>query len=178
MNLEQLKYPVGKYHYPEQVNNTTLSQWISIIADLPTALRQMVDNLTEEQLNWRYRPEGWTIKQVVHHLADSHLNSQTRFKWALTEDHPTIKPYHEDKWAELPDVAGPIEDSILLLTGLHNRWVNLLKGLTEDQLARTYVHPQHGKTFDLKYTIGMYAWHCQHHLAHIKQAIAHQGQFN
>jgi hypothetical protein len=178
MDLEKLKYPTGRYLYPGKLSAKNKKQWIEDISSFPGMLKQSISSLSKEQLEWRYRPDGWTIRQVVHHCADSHMNAQLRFKLALTEDNPTIKPYMESRWAELPDMQNGLEDSFKILEGMHKRWVTLLKSLTEQDLARTYVHPEHGKTFDLNFTIGMYAWHCRHHFGHVLQAIVHRGQFN
>ncbi|HWS60267.1 MAG TPA: putative metal-dependent hydrolase, partial [Flavobacterium sp.] len=123
---------------------------------------------TEEQLNTQYRLEGWTIRQVVHHCADSHMNSLTRLKLALTEDKPTIKPYREELWAELPDSKNlPLESSLKMLEGIHYRWSILLNNLTKEHRERTFIHPNKGKEFRIDENIGLYAWHCNHHLAHI-----------
>lgn len=178
MDLEALRYPVGKYHYPEKVDGQLKNEWINDIITFPENLAAVVTGLSKEQLEWVYRPEGWTIRQVVHHCADSHLNAIIRFKLALTEDNPTIKPYLEHLWANLADYHNDIEDSVQLLTALHKKWGTIITNLTDSELARTYIHPEHGKTFNLKFTIGMYAWHCRHHYAHILQAIEHKGTFN
>ena len=132
----------------------------------------MVKDLNDEKLKNKYRPDGWTIKQVVHHCADSHINSFVRFKLALTEDVPAIKPYFEDRWAELSDsLSNDISDSIQILNSLHNKWVLLLRSLTVEQLHREFFHPETNKKISLKENIGLYAWHCNHHLAHIQLAI-------
>jgi len=178
MELEALRYPVGKYHHPDSVDKILLQQWIDDIVSFPEQLSSSVQNLSKEQLDWQYRPEGWTIRQVVHHCADSHLNAIIRFKLALTEENPTIKPYLEHLWAQLPDIENDIEDALQILTGLHKKWGTIITSLSDTELARTYVHPEHGKIFDLKFTTGMYAWHCRHHYAHVLQAIDHKGVFN
>lgn len=172
MDTEQLRYPVGKFKIPDDYSSVLLNEWIEDIESFPEKLRKLTEDLDTEDMNRRYRPEGWSIKQVVHHCADSHLNSQMRFKLALTQDNPTICPYMEDRWAELPDSqTDDISDSLMILTGLHNKWAYLLKSLTREQLQRTYMHPEHGREFTLEESIGTYAWHCRHHLAHIRQAI-------
>ena len=137
----------------------------------------LVKDLSPLELDYIYRPGGWTIKQVVHHCADSHMNSLIRFKLALTEDLPTIKPYFEERWAELADYHNPISDSLIILQGVHNRWVTLLKSLDQEQLKRDFIHPEHQKRFTLKETMALYAWHCQHHLAHIEQALEFKNVF-
>ena len=178
MNIEELKFPIGTYKVPHEITSETISNWINSIEKFPKAVLDATANLSVEQLNWVYRPNGWTIKQVVHHCADSHLNSMARFKLALTEDNPTIRPYEEQLWAELPDsLTNDITDSILLLNGLHAKWVYLLYNLSKKQLKRTYIHPGHDKQFTIEYTIGSYAWHCNHHLAHIHQAIKFENKF-
>jgi hypothetical protein len=164
--LEKLKYPIGKFQADETVNRPQIEEWIKEIAALPFKLREAVKNLTEEQLNTPYRPDGWTVKQVVHHIGDSHMNSYIRFKLALTEDKPVIKPYDEKRWAELPDYQLGIEEPLDFLESLHKRWVNLLAQLNDMDLEKEFIHPESG-TKNLKETIGQYAWHGNHHLAQI-----------
>lgn len=166
--LEPLQFPIGKYNAPTRFSKNIINTYIADIKSFPQRLREAVQKLTQQQLDTPYRPDGWTIRQVVHHCADSHMNSIIRFKLALTEDKPTIKPYYEDRWAELSDSKTmPIEPSLKLLEGLHERWVVLLEQLSDDDLKRTFVHPEHGKSFSLEENIGTYAWHGNHHLAHI-----------
>lgn len=175
---DQLRFPVGKFVAPDTIRPSDIEFWISEITHFYDQLKTITKGLSVAQLNWQYRPQGWTIKQVVHHCADSHMNSFIRFKLALTEENPTIRPYYEDRWAELSDgLDNDIDDSLLLLAALHRKWSKLLKQLTPVQLEKTFVHPESGETFTLKENIGIYAWHCRHHLAHIKQAIAYQGTF-
>lgn len=177
--LFKLKYPVGKFRKPTAFDDKSRRRWINTIESFPGQIIKLTDGLTTEQLNWKYRPGGWMIKQVVHHCADSHSNSLTRFKLALTEDKPIIRPYYEDRWAKLTDsMDDDISDSILWLTGLHKKWVKLLKGLSENDLKRAFVHPEHGQTFTLYETLCLYAWHCDHHRNHIIQAIENRGRFN
>lgn len=168
-DLEQLKFPIGTFEKPELLTKELLASFISDIESFPQRLKNEVAHLNEEQLDTPYRPGGWSIRQVVHHCADSHMNSIIRFKLALTEEKPTIKPYLEDKWAELPDYELPLKPSLQLLEGLHFRWAVLLKSFNEADLERKFVHPEHGKEFQLDEIIGMYAWHCNHHLAHITE---------
>src|SRR5690606_7177161 len=172
MNLEQLKYPIGEFQKPITITEKTLAQWIADIAEFPAKLKNEVSKMTDGELDSPYRPGGWTIRQVIHHCADSHMNSLIRFKLALTEEVPTIKPYKEDQWAQLSDAQMPVAPSLQLLEALHSRWVNLLSSLTEQELSRCYYHPEQQKEIDLKTTIGLYAWHCNHHLAHVLQAKA------
>jgi len=178
-DIDNLKYPAGKFNKPEKIDPAMIQVWVKEIEAFPTILRKLTHDLTTEQLNWRYRPNGWTIKQVVHHCADSHMNSVTRFKLSLTEDSPEIKPFFEDRWAELPDsLDDDISYSLTLLSGLHDRWVKLLRSLTNEDLAREFIHPEYGQRFNLAETIGNYAWHGRHHLAHIEQALKHEGKFD
>lgn len=166
--LEALKFPIGKYIKPNTLTANITQAYISEIESFPKRLRAEVSHLKEEQLDTPYRPEGWTIRQVVHHCADSHMNSLIRFKLALTEEAPTIKPYYEERWAALADSKTmPIAPSLELLEGLHQRWTVLLKNLNETDLAKTFIHPEHGKSFRIDENIGVYAWHGNHHLAHI-----------
>lgn len=177
-DLEKLKFPIGKFEKPETISQKDLDIWINDIETFPSKIKNLTENLSVEELNWIYRPQGWNIKQVVHHCADSHMNSLIRFKLALTEDVPTIKPYEEQLWAELADGgSNDISPSLQLIEGLHNRWVVLLKSFGEKELKRQFIHPANKKTLSLDETIGTYAWHCNHHLAHIKQALSHKGQF-
>lgn len=176
--LDGLKYPIGKFVAPQPIERATVESWITEIASFPGRVEGLTAQLGVTELNWRYRPDGWTIKQVVHHCADSHMNSLMRFKLALTEETPFIRPYQEDKWAELADsLDDNIEHTLSLIHGLHYRWVLLLKNLDDNDLDKQFVHPQHGKHFTLKETIGLYAWHGNHHLAHIRQALASDGKF-
>ena len=177
-NLENLRYPVGKYTKTKNPSESQILEWIETIERLPKQLNNLTKDLSIEQLHWLYRPEGWNIKQVIHHLADSHMNSIIRFKLALTEDVPTIKPYFEDRWALLTDNNdNNTEHTISLLTGLHAKWGTLLRSLTKDDLSREYIHPEYGKHLTLEETIGIYEWHCRHHLAHIEQALKYHGKF-
>jgi DinB superfamily len=162
-----LRYPVGKYQPPERISLEQRAEWMDIIEALPQKLKQAVSDLTEAQLDTPYRPGGWTVRQVVHHLPDSHLNSYIRFRFAVTEETPTIKAYDEAKWAELPDAKnGPIGPSLLILEGLHQRWIAFLRTLDDAAFARTFRHPEFGE-IRLDWALGLYAWHCRHHLAHI-----------
>jgi uncharacterized damage-inducible protein DinB len=168
MDLEQLKYPIGKFKMPADFTSESINAFISDIEKFPSLLRKEVEALNDEQLDTPYRPEGWTIRQVVNHCADSHMNSLTRFKLALTEDNPTIKPYFEERWAELADSKiMPIHAALNMLEGLHIRWVVLLKSMTSADFGKTFFHPESKRTWQLNQTLALYAWHCKHHLAHI-----------
>ncbi|MFB3160930.1 YfiT family bacillithiol transferase [Neobacillus sp. 179-J 1A1 HS] len=164
--MEELRYPIGIFSFENRLTMEVVESWVKEIEVAPVQLREAVRNLGEEQLDTSYRPGGWTVRQVVHHIADSHMNSYIRFKLALTEDQPTIKPYFEDRWAELPDSELPVEISLSLLEALHGRWVTLLRSLNESDLEKIFNHPDSGVQ-TVGNTIGMYAWHGRHHIAHI-----------
>ncbi len=177
-DIEKLKFPVGKFHNPDSISKNDLATWINDIESFPSKIQKLTASLTVEELSWIYRPKGWSIKQVVHHCADSHMNSFIRFKLALTENVPTIKPYEEQLWAELVDgVSSDISPSVQIIEGVHSRWVLLLRSLKEKELKRQFIHPANIRISSLEETIGLYAWHCNHHLAHIEQALLHKGQF-
>ena len=179
IEIEKLKFPIGPFVKPNPLSSDQIEEWIFEIEQFPAKLKELVEDLSKDQINWRYRPGGWMIKQVVHHCADSHMNSFIRFKLALTEDYPTIKPYLEHLWANLPDgLTDSVSESISILDGLHARWCTLLKSLDTDDMNRKFVHPEHGTEFSLMEMIGFYAWHGNHHLAHIQQAIEMKGSFN
>lgn len=162
-----LRYPIGKYE-PQPFSSTQKRLWLQDIQFLPGLVENAIENLDEPQLNTPYRDGGWTVKQVVHHVADSHINAYIRFKLGLTEDNPTIKPYDEARWAELKDVQSvPINMSITLLYTLHTRWHAAILHLTDQEWQRTVIHPEHKKEMSLWHLLGMYAWHGKHHVAHI-----------
>lgn len=170
--LYQLQYPIGKFEIPSSITKNQIEGWISILEHFPNRLENLVKNLTDEQLDTVYRLGGWTIRQVVHHVSDSHHHSYIRFKWALTEDKPIIKAYYEDRWAELFDSkSAPIDMSIQHLKAIHYKLVYLLKGLSEVDLNKTFIHPETNKEVVLKQNIGIYAWHCNHHYAHIENLL-------
>lgn len=167
---ENLKYPIGKRQYNGKMSPAEFAGCLHDIENLPGKLRKEVENLSPEQLNTPYRPGGWTVRQVVHHFSDSHMNAFIRFKLALSEEQPAIKPYAEAAWAEMPDsISMPVEPGLNLLQALHQRWIVLLKSMNQSDLQRSYVHPQYGKVFTLDEAVGLYAWHCNHHLAHITE---------
>lgn len=170
--LEKLRYPIGKFECPKLISNSDLKSWISILEAFPNRLESLVENLNDTQLDTEYRPGGWTIRQVIHHISDSHHHSYTRFKWALTEDKPTIKAYFEDRWAELSDSKhGPIEMSLLHIKVIHEKLVYLLNTLTEDDLNRSFIHPETNSEVKLNFQVGNYAWHSNHHYAHIENLM-------
>ncbi|MDE3237226.1 MAG: putative metal-dependent hydrolase [Bacteroidota bacterium] len=161
------RYPLGIYQ-PQVFSHEVKEKWLLDIKYLPDELETAVQNLDAAQLDTPYRESGWSIKQLVHHVADSHMNAYIRFKLGLTEHHPTIKPYDEKEWAKLADNdLVPINVSLTLLHALHQRWYAILKGLTEEQFERTVVHPEHGRQMSLWFLLGLYAWHGKHHTAHI-----------
>jgi hypothetical protein len=164
---QDLRYPIGKYE-TQPYSSKQKDLWLNDIKFLPQAVENAILNLDEHQLNTPYREGGWTVHQLVHHIADSHINAYCRFKLGLTEENPMIRPYEEKLWAELNDVkALPGNISITLLYSLHTRMYELLKHLDETQWLRTVVHPEHNKIFTIWYLLGMYAWHGHHHVAHI-----------
>ncbi len=169
MTDEILRYPIGKFTAPVSYTNADLSTWTDTIKNFPGAIRHAIIGLNDQQLNTPYRPGGWTLRQVVHHVADSHANSLLRFKWALTEENPTIKPYEEADWALLPDYSLPVEPSLKIIEGLHQHWIALLNSFTETEWNKTFIHPATGATMQLKKALALYAWHCNHHLGHISQ---------
>jgi len=165
--IEALRYPVGKY-IVQPFSEKIFGEWLTDIKYLPQHLENAILNLDEAQLNTAYRDGGWTVKQVVHHVADSHMNAYIRFKLGLTEDNPIIKPYDEAAWAEMVDTKNlPINISLTLLHALHARWHEILKNLIETDYNKTIFHPEQKKEMTLWYLLGMYAWHSRHHVAHI-----------
>ena len=176
--LEQLdlRYPVGQFHYDVTADPERRRQWIDEIERAPAELRAAVVGLTPDRLDTPYREGGWTVRQVVHHLPDSHLNAYTRFKLALTEELPTIKPYQEARWAELPDGrSAPVDISLGLLESLHRRWVLLLRQLSPADFSRRYIHPEQGREVELNEVLALYAWHGRHHVAQITSLLRRMG---
>ncbi len=165
--MNDLRYPIGKFQAPPSYVPVVRATFIRQIEEAPARLREAVSGLSERQLDHPYREGGWTVRQVVHHLPDSHMNSYIRFKLAVTEDEPTIKPYDEAQWAKLHDATtGAVEVSLALLEALHHRWVLFLRSLSEAQLSRTFRHPELGM-ISLDQNLALYAWHGRHHVAHI-----------
>ncbi len=165
--MSDLRYPVGKFHFEGPLTSEQKQKCIDEIAHAPGNLRTAVSSLSQQQLDTPYRDGGWTVRQVVHHVPDSHLNAYTRFKLALTEEEPTIKPYAEDRWAQLADTrATPIEVSLTLLDSLHDRWSRLLQSLQSEDWKRSFRHPELGLV-SLERNLALYAWHGRHHVAHI-----------
>lgn len=174
--LDKLRYPIGRFECPENITNKDLSKWIEVLETLPKRLSALVDNFSETQLDTPYREGGWTVRQVVHHMADSHHHSYTRFKWALTENRPLIKVYQEKEWSNLIDArTAPISLSLSYLTALHAKLVYLLKRLTPEDMENSYIHPDGNVNVSVAENIGKYAWHSNHHFAHIKSLADRMG---
>ncbi|HEV7767626.1 MAG TPA: putative metal-dependent hydrolase [Thermoanaerobaculia bacterium] len=166
--MTDLRYPIGTFERRDLLNPDERRAMIDTIAAAPSRMREAVAGLSEEQLDTPYRDGGWTVRQVVHHVPDSHLNAYTRLKLALTEDDPLIRPYDEALWAGLADSRDtPIEVSLTLLESLHARWVTLLRSLADDDFRRTLRHPEHSGILTLDWLVAMYEWHSRHHVAHI-----------
>jgi hypothetical protein len=171
--MEELKYPVGKFKMPSSYDDAFRAEAIQIFAELPSQLRATLNGVDKDKLTGCYRPDGWSIRQVVHHLADSHMNCIIRFKLALTEEHPTIKPYVEKLWAEMPDANNDnIESSLSIIEGVHARLVTLLQNVKANEWERAVFHPESNRDMSINFLVGLYSWHCRHHLGHIKNAIA------
>ncbi len=170
-DLADLRYPIGRYQINENnIDELQINTWISEIEQLPRRLKNEVSGLTDVQLDTPYRTDGWTLRQVIHHLPDSHMNAYIRFKLAFTEDSPTIRPYYEDRWADCEEAKyAPVQASFDLLDSLHTRWILFLKTMKQEDFNRAFHHPEHNKNFKLKEIVGMYAWHGNHHLAHITE---------
>jgi hypothetical protein len=168
------RYPIGRFRAPALNGPETRAAHIQTIRLLPERVQAAVKGLNDAQLDTPYREGGWTVRQLVHHVADSHTMAYTRFKLGLTEDWPTIKPYDEAAWAELADSKLPIDDSIAMLDALHDRWVALLESMSEEDFAKGYVHPENGRQ-DLAKALAIYDWHSRHHVAHITELRARKG---
>lgn len=163
---DDLRYPIGNFERSFEIAPELRRQFIETIEDLPAKLREAVEGLSEEQLETPYRPDGWTVRQTVHHVADSHINLFIRFRLALTEDTPTIRPYEEAEWAKLSDAKMPLDVSFKIIEGVHARLTNMLKSLTDKQFARKLIHPDSGE-WTIESMLGLYDWHSKHHTAHI-----------
>lgn len=176
--LYKLQFPIGKFKKPELITPTFIETWIADIEAFPNRLEAVTNQISETELNYKYRPNGWTVKQVIHHCADSHINSITRFKLAITEDTPIIRPYMENRFAKLIDYKQDIDSALLILKGVHAKLGILLKSFSSADLKREFIHPEHNKHFSLEEAVGVYAWHSNHHFAHIKQGLASSGKYN
>lgn len=173
LNLEQLRYPIGKFVFPENVPEQQISSWINVLKEFPQQLNEQCKELNKAQLQLCYRDGGWTVAQIVHHLADSHVNAYTRVKLTLTENKPMIRPYFEDRWAELPDAKDTdIQLSINVIKAIHERLVLTLSQVDQRAFEKAYIYPETNMQYNLAYLTGNYAWHGQHHLAHIRNALA------
>lgn len=170
-SLEKLKYPIGKFNCPKEITVTHTKEWISVLENFPRHLEELVVNLNNKQLNTPYRPNGWTVRQLIHHISDSHHHSYIRFKWAITEENPVIKAYNENSWSQLHDYNQPIEISLLHIKVIHAKLVHFVKGLSFDDLERTFIHPESNEVIALNKNLGIYAWHSNHHYAHIERLI-------
>ena len=172
---EDLRYPIGKFNSPPEVNAEMRQEFIRTIETLPAKLREVVNNLSEEQLDTPYRPDGWTVRQLVHHIADSHVNSFCRFKFGLSEDTPTIKNYDENAWAEMADSReAPIDLSLNIIDGIHARWTRLLNSMTQADFQRKINHPERGE-MTLNSLLALYDWHSKHHTAHVAKLRERNG---
>jgi len=169
------RFPIGKFHYDGPPTEAQRAQFIANIEQIPAALRAAVKGLSPQQLDTPYREGGWTVRKVAHHVPDSHMNAYVRYKLALTEDDPTIKPYAEDRWAQLADTKStPVEVSLTLLDSLHSRWVKLLRSLKPEDWKRTFRHPELGSV-SLEKNLALYSWHGQHHVAHVTELRKRMG---
>lgn len=165
--MDSLRYPIGNFNPAKETSEELIKNCITKIENTPASLKRAIEGLTVEQLDTPYRPEGWTVRQVVHHIADSHMNAFVRFKLALTEEKPTVKTYAEERWAELPDSKdAPVEISLSLVEAIHDRWIILLNSLALPDFKREFIHPDLGNV-PLEITVQLYAWHGSHHIAHI-----------
>lgn len=175
-NLGALQYPIGKAKIPVPISSKDIDHWIRVLEEFPERLGSLVKNLSQDQLDTPYRDDGWTIRQVIHHIADSHHHSYIRFKWALTESTPVIKAYDEARWAELHDTkSGPIHLSLQAIASTHAKLVYFLKGLTAADFEQCFIHPETQKKVPLGENVGIYAWHSNHHYAHIQNLLQRKG---
>jgi hypothetical protein len=170
--LEPFRFPIGRFTVPSDISKEDREKWIENLKSLPQKMRNAVQSFSEEQLNTPYRPDGWTVRQLTHHIVDSHLNCYIRYKWALTENNPTIKAYNQNDWSKLPDaLEGPIEMSLNLLEAVHYRLTYLMDRMGEKEWKKTFVHPESGREVALDINLSLYSWHSDHHLAHITGLI-------
>lgn len=167
------RYPIGRFEAPGAISESERTRLIEIVASAPGRLRDAVQGMTAQQLDTPYRKGGWTVRQVIHHVPESHMHAYIRFKLALTEDDPVVKPYNEAAWARLHDVPDtPVDTSLALLDCLHRRWVILMRGMSDEEWRKRYIHPESDRgSMVLDYVLAMYAWHGEHHIAHVRQAL-------
>lgn len=173
--MTDLRYPIGPFVAQENYFESDIAAAITRIETLPAKLNKVVSSLSEAQLDTPYREGGWTVRQLVHHVADSHLNAYIRTKWTLTESTPTIKAYNEKDWAQTPEVKASVQMSLAVLAALHTKWVFLLRTLSAVDLKKGFIHPESGKLVTLERQVNLYAWHGDHHLAHITELIKREG---
>ncbi len=174
--MTNLSYPIGKLRYPDEISEEYLQANIEAIRSTPERMAAAVSGLNDEQMDTPYRPGGWTVRQLVHHLPDSHMHSYLRFHWAITEDSPMIKPYDEKAWATMDyHQSVPVEVSLSLLKAIHDRWMILIDNLTEADMACSYRHPEDGQIYSVKKAILVYGWHGDHHIAHITELRKRMG---
>ena len=174
--LENLRYPIGHFKCPTEISKNDITGWIDVLDKLPENLTNLVQDFSNEQLETPYRDGGWTVRQVIHHLADSHHHSYTRFKWALTENSPLIKAYEEKNWSELLDAKNaPINLSLMYLKALHAKLVYMLNSISNEDFKKTYIHPDGNVNVSVAENLGKYAWHSNHHFAHIKNLAIRKG---
>lgn len=170
MTEEQIKFPIGKFNPPESYTQQAINEWIARIKGFSQNLREALDGLSDDQLNTPYRPGGWTLKQIVHHITDSYMNFVIRFKLALTEENPLVKSWNEAKWADLPDYTLPLDASFTILEGLGLHWAKIVSDFTDTDWNKTFVHSGTGETVPLKKALAQFSWHTEHHLVHIIKA--------
>ena len=176
--MEELKFPVGRFQMPAVQSEAQIKAGIEEAEQLAEKVNALVAGLTAAEYEWPYRPGGWNIRQVIHHLSDSHMNAFIRFKLALTEQNPTIKPYDEDAFVRLEDNSYEmIPSALAILSGIHQKWVTLMKSMTAEDFEKTYYHPESAKVWKLSNVLALYVWHGKHHLAHIEQALKFKGSF-
>lgn len=176
--MEELRFPVGKFKFPTEYSEATISNDIHFINEVPAKLKQIISGLTASDFELPYRPDGWNVRQVIHHLSDSHMNAFIRFKLALTEENPAIKPYDEDAFVKLADSDfAHIPAALEILTGVHQKWSVLLRGMKISDFEKTYFHPESKREWKLKDVLALYVWHSKHHMAHIEQALRYKGNF-
>lgn len=171
IDIELLKYPIGKFQKPEHILNKNLVEAKEYLRSFPKYLNESINDFSEEQLNTPYRPGGWTVKQLIHHLSDSHINALMRFKLALTENNPTIKPYDEAEWAKLADYSLPVLESLPIICAVHAKWTTLIEAMKPEDFQKSYFHPESQESIPLSEVTLMYHWHSMHHLAHIQHLI-------
>lgn len=170
MEIDQLKYPIGPFKKPDSETFGRAAS-VQFLREFPGYLNELVSQIPDETMDRRYRPEGWTLRQLIHHIADSHMNAYIRFKWTLTEDSPKIKTYYEDRWAELADSSLGVQVSLNLINAIHVRWTTIMDALTDEDWEKVFYHPEAGRNKTLLENLALYVWHSKHHYAHIESAL-------